>query len=57
MRILELEQALGERETDNGEVSAPIPEDVNATTVRTGIGNIAESAVFFDIRDRDTEPA
>jgi predicted RNase H-like nuclease (RuvC/YqgF family) len=57
VRILELEQALGERETDNGEVAAPIPEDVNATTVRTGVGNIAESAVFFDIRDRDTEPA
>ena len=57
VRILELEQALGEREPEEGHVAEPIPDDTNATTVRTGVGNVAESAVFFDIRAHDPEPA
>lgn len=57
VRILELERELGEREIDTDQPAAPIPENLDATTVRTGVGNVADSAVFFDIRDRDSEPA
>ena len=56
-RILELERSLGEREGEAPVPAAEIPEQAEATTVRTGVGNVADSAVFFDIRDRDTEPA
>ena len=57
VRILELERELGEREIGTDEPAAQIPENLEATTMRTGVGNVADSAVFFDIRDRDSETA